>query len=909
MSLLDWRAPQRSLLQVLCCLVLQALAIHAPAEKSFEAAAGAFAAGNMPETERLARQALSRHPDDPLGLTLLAAALDGQKKYSEAEAVYLKALRLGRSPTLLNNLANHYLASDRKDKATTFYQETLRLDPRHANAHYQLASLLLEEHKPREALEHLLVLPAEEREKGAVALLLGQALIEAGRLEEARKILKPLEEAKEKDVRVAFSLGLAYYRANLYPEAVRAFEAALRQSPGEFDILYNLGLAYQQAGQKQRAAEVLDRAVQVDSHSTEAMYRLALLMGDLGRDDAATELLIRAREVRPEKPELSLLLGRECAKQNFWLDASEAYENYLRLKPEDWEARRELALVYGRLRYFEQALEQMNRYVAARPKDAEAFHLRGLIAWHLKRPRQAAEDFRRALELDPRHAESWSRLGGIAREKNEIDEAERCFRRALEIQPTEANALYGLGQILNSRGQFRQAVPVLQRAVKSRTAEPAPHYQLSIAYRRLGNEELARTEMETFQQLRKASDAGKFLRTGLVAYLREGLKLSEAERRARETEYLERAAAIKSGDSGILARLVDAYLSANRKLQADATIQKWLAADKSGLAALKVAQLLAQHGDYEAAIQYFREARQHQAHYYSAQMGLAEAESRLGRPESALQTLEQLKASSDDADYHLLRAAILDKLQKFQEALASYQLSIRAQPQRETPYLELGLFLVRHRAFAAALEDFRAAEKVLPQSLRLALAEAIVLNLAGKRGDSYEKLKEIEGRWPEQDWPYILAGISAYTAYLFDDARREFEKAAALESTNPLTYYYLALLESQSSQKDLHEALRWAELAVQGDPDFAQARYLLGSLYVSLGRADAARENLEAAVRLQPTLAEAHYLLARLYAEMGDTARAESETRESIRWHREVHVSPGQQDLMQLLVRVDPAAQ
>ena len=78
---------------------------------------------------------------------------------------------------------------------------------------------------------------------------------------------------------------------------------------------------------------------------------------------------------------------------------------------------------------------------------------------------------------------------------------------------------------------------------------------------------------------------------------------------------------------------------------------------------------------------------------------------------------------------------------------------------------------------------------------------------------------------------------------------------------------------------------------------------------MSLGRADAARENLEAAVRLQPTLAEAHYLLARLYAEMGDTARAESETRESIRWHREVHVSPGQQDLMQLLVRVDPAAQ
>jgi tetratricopeptide (TPR) repeat protein len=909
MSLLDLRKHRRALSQGVCCFVLAAcVAVSAPAQtpKGFEAAAAAYASGNLPETERLARQALSRHPDDLFGMNLLAVALDGQKKYSEAEAVYLRALRQGRNSTLLNNLANHYLAAGQRDKARKFYLETLRLDPRHVNAHYQLASLLLEEQKPLDALEHLRALPKEEQQKPAVVILRGEALFKAGRPEDARKTLDPLEAAKDKDLATAFSLGVMYFRLKLYPQAVAAFEAALQQSPGDFDILYNLGLAYTQAGQKERALDVLQQAVRINSHSADALYHLAVLMGELGRNEPATELLIRAREIEPERPELSLLLARECAKQQFWLDASEAYEAYLRLKPGDEDVRRELTLVYGRLQYFEQALEQMNRYVAARPKDADGFHLRGLIEWHLKRAEPAAADFNRALELNPKKAESWSRLGEIARQKNDLNEAQRCFHRALDIQPTEVNALSGLGQTLNTEGKFREAIPFLQKAIEVRVEAPAPHYQLAMAYRRLGDQARARVEMEKFQQLQKTPEEKKFLRTGLVAYMREGMGLSDAERRSRELEYLERATAIKSGDTRILARLADAYLSANKKTQAEETIQKWLAADQSGVAALKVGQLFAQHGDYAAAIEYFHQAADHEASRYAAVMGLADAEFRLGRPESALQTLQGLSPSPEDADYFLLRAAILDKLQRFEDALAAYQQAIRVQPKQETPYFELGLFFVRHQAFDAAQEDFRASQQVLPHSLRLALAEAIVLNLAGKRAESQEKLQDIEKHWPEQDLPYIVAGISAYTAYRFEDARREFEKAESLESANPLTYYYLALINSTSNPEDRMESLHWAEMAVAGDPTFAQAQALMGRLYKELGRNQEARKCLEEAVRLQPDLSDAHYLLSRVYRDLGDTARAEAEIRESERWHREVsQVTPEKENILRLLVRVD----
>ncbi len=882
----------------------------AQAPKGFEAAAAAFQSGNLPETERLTRAALSHNPGDVYGLNLLAVALDGQKKYSEAEAVYLEALRKGRNATLLNNLANHYLSDGQKEKAKKFYQEALRLDSHHANAHYQLAVLELEERRPKEALAHLESLPHMERQKPAVVLLRAQALFDIGQPEAAHQTLVPLESLEGTDLSVAFSLGVLYYRQKLYREAVRTFETALGQSPGDFDILYNLGLAYYQAGQKERAAEVLERAVRVNNRSADALYHLAVVVSDLGQDEEATELLIRAREVDPGRPELSLLLGRECQKQQFWLDAADAYEAYLRVKPRDWDVRRELAIVYGRLRYFEQSLAQMDRYVDARPKDSEGFFLRGLIAWHLKRSDAAAENFRRTLALNPHKAEAWSRLGEIAREKNDLDEAARCYRQALRSQPDEVNALYGLGQVLNTREQYREAVPLLRRAIEVRSDEPAPHYQLGIAYRRMGQADLSRGELEKFQELRRTSEGKKYLRTGLVAYVREGMKLSESERQARELEYLERAAAIKAGDAAILARLLDACLAVGNKEKAQKTIQKLLSADAAGHATLTVGEILARHGDYEAAMPYFRQAAKHEAENFAAQTNLAEAQFHMGYYDSALDLLAPLKPLPGDAEYHLLRATVLDRLQRFNEALAAYQQAIRAQPNQESPYLELGLFFVNHQAYGAALEDFRAAQKVLPQSLKLALAEAIVLNLAGRREESYTKLLAIEGRWPEQDWPYLLAGISAYTAYRFEDSRREFEKAAALESTNPLTYYYLALIDSESPQSDAKETLRWAEMAVAGDSNFAQAHLLLGKLYKRLGRNDEARKSLEQAIRLQPNLADAHYLLGRIYAQQGDSARADAETRESERWHREVHqVSPDKENIMRLLVQAEPARQ
>jgi tetratricopeptide (TPR) repeat protein len=885
------------------------LPVAAQVPKSFEPAAAAFDAGHFAEAEHLLRDALAREPENIYGLNLLAVTLDREGQFKEAESVYRRALSHGANAALVNNLANHYRSMGENERARKYYLETLRLDPHHANANYQLAALDLAAHRPADALRRTAALDPAEQKRPAVILLRAQALLQGNQTEAAKRALAPLEAAMATDSATAFSLGVMYFEERLYADAARAFEAMLAQSPGNFDALYNLGLADYRLGEKSRSAEVLGRAARLNPRSADALYHLAVIEGELGRHEEATEHLIRAREAAPTRADVSLALAHECVQQEFWYDAADAYGDYLRLKPDDFATRKELATLDEQLKNYDQALAEMNRYVAGRPRDAEGFNLRGLVSWRLKRFDDAARDFHRALDLNPHLATAWSRLGEIARQRNDLDEAARSYGKAIEIQADDSEALYGLGLVLNLRGRHREAAARLVKAVEAKPDEPAPHYQLSIAYRHLGKEDEARAELDKFQGLRGKMADRKYLRTGLLAYLSAAAKLTEAERQAREISYLERATALKPDDAALRARLIAAYFAAGKKGQAEAAIRQWLDADTTGQSALRIGEIFAARNDDERAAEQFRRALEQPSLKFAASLELAEAESRLGKNEEALALVEPLEPPADAAvDYQLLRASILDRLERYNEALDAYEKAIQLDPRQENSYLELGVFFVRHVAYNAAVEDFRAAERILPQALRLALAEAIVLNLAGHREESYQKLQSIEARWPEQDLPYILAGISAFTAYRADDARREFEKAAALDSTNPLTFYYLALLDTQSGQSEGSEAVRWAELAVKGDPSFAQARLLLGKLYRTLGKNSEARENLEAAVRIEPNLAEAHYLLGRIYAEQGDAARADAETQESIRWHREVHqVSPDKENIQRLLVDIGPS--
>jgi tetratricopeptide (TPR) repeat protein len=114
---------------------------------------------------------------------------------------------------------------------------------------------------------------------------------------------------------------------------------------------------------------------------------------------------------------------------------------------------------------------------------------------------EARREFKEELKIDPNNAASEFSLGEIARRGGQWDEAIPRFTNASKLDPGFAEAFLALGMSLNSAERYAEAVGSLERYVKMLPADPAGHYQLSVAYARIGRKEDAVREMAIQRQI------------------------------------------------------------------------------------------------------------------------------------------------------------------------------------------------------------------------------------------------------------------------------------------------------------------------------------------------------------------------------------------------------------------------
>jgi tetratricopeptide (TPR) repeat protein len=121
---------------------------------------------------------------------------------------------------------------------------------------------------------------------------------------------------------------------------------------------------------------------------------------------------------------------------------------------------------------------------------------------------EARKEFEEELKIDPTNAAAEFSLGEIARRGGQWSEAIPHFTNASKLDPGFAEAFLALGMSLNSAERFSEAVGPLERYVKMVPADPAGHYQLSIAYARTGRKEEAAREMAIQRQALEKTQSG-----------------------------------------------------------------------------------------------------------------------------------------------------------------------------------------------------------------------------------------------------------------------------------------------------------------------------------------------------------------------------------------------------------------
>jgi len=157
------------------------------------------------------------------------------------------------------------------------------------------------------------------------------------------------------------------------------------------------------------------------------------------------------------------------------------------------------------------SLERANRLEPERPRTLLAL---ALAMNSRKQYREAKDAAVKSLELDPDNIEAVAALAEAEAGTGDIGPAEDHARRVLARAAAHPTALLVVGIVRMQQERYADARDALERAIAANPGSAAAHYQLSLAFARLGDETRAQQHVEIYQQkLRETEDRIKAVRS------------------------------------------------------------------------------------------------------------------------------------------------------------------------------------------------------------------------------------------------------------------------------------------------------------------------------------------------------------------------------------------------------------
>lgn len=139
------------------------------------------------------------------------------------------------------------------------------------------------------------------------------------------------------------------------------------------------------------------------------------------------------------------------------------------------------------------------------PKKARTHFYLGGVYFKEGKYKEALKEYQRALEINPFYPEVYNNIGNCYFIKGEYDRAIAEYQKALSLKPSLFWAHYNTGHILLQKGLYEEAITELRKSGKSSgPLPPDAHFDLGLAYQRIGQTEQAISEYQEALKLEPA---------------------------------------------------------------------------------------------------------------------------------------------------------------------------------------------------------------------------------------------------------------------------------------------------------------------------------------------------------------------------------------------------------------------
>lgn len=342
------------------------------------------------------------------------------------------------------------LAKGQRSEAVHFLHDLIKANPRDANAHLLLGSVLMEQGERSESIAQLTeavrLLPNSARAQNA----LGEAFSKFGDLDAARKAF---EKAAELDPRYApaqVNLGRALVESGQFSQASPHLDRAIQllgQRPDAAYPHYLRAKIYSEGRQVERAAAELRRAISLQPDFAEAWSDLGSARKILLDDAGALAAFEKAVRFAPNDPVAQERLGSELLNQGNAQEAVPHLEEAVRLDGQN-----------------QTALYNLQRALLIDGHSEEAATIKMKLTALLREKDQADQRAVLAIQLNNQ---------GAALEKaGKLPEALEKYQTATQLDPDHIGIRLNLAAALLRLGQWSQGIAELREVLRRDPENP-----------------------------------------------------------------------------------------------------------------------------------------------------------------------------------------------------------------------------------------------------------------------------------------------------------------------------------------------------------------------------------------------------------------------------------------------------